>query len=54
MVGGGMQALMGTKSFGGSFSWDTSKMTRVVVVHKSDLTVAADFNVEPFSTYHFR
>jgi len=46
-------ALAGTASFGGSFQWDASAKTRVVVIRKSDLSVACDFETDPFSTYHF-
>jgi len=47
------QALLGTKSFGGSYKWANGMNSRCVVVRKADLKVIGDFEMEGFSLYHF-
>ena len=47
-----MPALIGYESFGHSFSYDSSAKTRIVVMRKSDLSVALEVDVDNFSSYH--
>ena len=51
-IGEIMPALIGVESFGHSFSYDSNAKTRIVVMRKSDLTVAMEVDVENFSSYH--
>lgn len=46
-------SLLGVKTMGGSFNFEASKGTRVLIVSKKDLSLVKDMTIDAFSSYHF-